>query len=260
MDKPLTTPSEKQGEDAMLAKLLRQDGSGFDVAGATALVAGVLAAAPNAIAADWVRLVAPHPSPELIAALSALAASLSAAPPAPGPGPAERLALLRAELARRGVHGFLVPRADEHQGEYVPRCAQRLAWLTGFTGSAGLAAVLPKAAAVFIDGRYTLQARAEVDPTLYAYRHLSNEPAHAWVAETLQPGEILAYDPRLHTLGEVERFRAAAVKAGGRLAALSDNPLDAIWPDRPPPPLAPVVPHDVHFAGESAETKRQQWS
>jgi Xaa-Pro aminopeptidase len=257
MDKPLTTPSEKHGDDAMLAKLLRQDGSGFDVAGVKALVAGVLAAAPNAIAADWVRLVAPHPSPELIAALSALAASLSAAPPAPGPGPAERLALLRAELARRGVHGFLVPRADEHQGEYVPRCAQRLAWLTGFTGSAGLAAVLPKAAAVFIDGRYTLQARAEVDPRLYAYRHLSNEPAHAWVAETLQPGEILAYDPRLHTLGEVERFRAAAVKAGGRLAALSDNPLDAIWPDRPPPPLAPVVPHDVHFAGESAETKRQ---
>jgi Xaa-Pro aminopeptidase len=257
MDKPLTTPSEKHGDDAMLAKLLRQDGSGFDVAGVKALVAGVLAAAPNAIAADWVRLVAPHPSPELIAALSALVASLSAAPPAPGPGPAERLALLRAELARRGVHGFLVPRADEHQGEYVPRCAQRLAWLTGFTGSAGLAAVLPKAAAVFIDGRYTLQARAEVDPTLYAYRHLSNEPAHAWVAETLQPGEILAYDPRLHTLGEVERFRAAAVKAGGRLTALSDNPLDAIWPDRPPPPLAPVVPHDVHFAGESAETKRQ---
>jgi Xaa-Pro aminopeptidase len=257
MDKPLTTPSEKHGDDAMLAKLLRQDGSGFDVAGVKALVAGVLAAAPNAIAADWVRLVAPQPSPELVAALSALAASLSAAPPAPGPGPAERLALLRAELARRGVHGFLVPRADEHQGEYVPRCAQRLAWLTGFTGSAGLAAVLPKAAAVFIDGRYTLQARAEVDPTLYAYRHLSNEPAHAWVAETLQPGEILAYDPRLHTLGEVERFRAAAVKAGGRLAALSDNPLDAIWPDRPPPPLAPVVPHDVYFAGESAETKRQ---
>src|ERR1700730_8257345 len=159
MDKPLTTPSEKHGDDAMLAKLLGQDGSGFDVAGVKALVAGVLAAAPNAIAADWVRLVAPHPSPELIAALSALAASLSAAPPAPGPGPAERLALLRAELARRGVHGFLVPRADEHQGEYVPRCAQRLAWLTGFTGSATRAARPPKAAPARIRRRANPQAR-----------------------------------------------------------------------------------------------------
>jgi Xaa-Pro aminopeptidase len=257
MDKPFGKPSEKHGGDAMLAKLLQQDGSAYDVVEVKALLAGVLAAAPNASAGDWIRLVAPNPSAELAAALVALAAALSAAPAAPAPGPAERLALLRAELARRGVHGFLVPRADEHQGEYVPSCAQRLAWLTGFTGSAGLAAVLPRSAAVFVDGRYTLQARAEVDPALYVYRHLSDEPAHAWIAETLQPGEILAYDPRLHTLGEVERYRAAAVKAGGSLAPLADNPLDAVWRGRPPPPLAPVTPHGVHFAGESAEKKRQ---
>ncbi len=243
--------------DATLATLLRQDGSGYDLPAVKALVAGVLAAAPGTLAGDWARLVAPRPSPALVAVLRALAAELAAAPAAAPPGPAERLALLRAELARLGVHGFLVPRADEHQGEYVPLCAQRLAWLTGFTGSAGLAVVLPGAAAIFVDGRYTLQAQAEVDAALYAHRHLTEEPASDWVAATLKPDEILGYDPRLHTLGEVERFRAAAEKAGGRLQPLAENPLDAVWPDRPPPPLAPVVPHELRFAGDSAERKRQ---
>ncbi len=243
--------------DAALARLLARDASPYDVAGVTALVAGVLAAAPAAREGDWAALVAPKPSTELRSALTALADQLAAAPAAPAPGPAERLARLRAELARRSVHGFLVPRADEHQGEYVPLAAQRLAWLTGFTGSAGLAVVLPAAAAVFVDGRYTLQARAEIDPALYVQRHLTDEPASDWIAQSLKPGEILAYDPRLHTLGEVERFRSAAQKAGGSLKPLADNPLDAVWTDRPPLPLAPVVPHELRFAGESAEHKRQ---
>ncbi|HXE16444.1 MAG TPA: aminopeptidase P family N-terminal domain-containing protein, partial [Stellaceae bacterium] len=95
---------------------------------------------------------------------------------------ADRLAALRAELARQGVQGFLVPRADEHQGEYVPPSAERLAWLTGFTGSAGLAAVLPERAAIFVDGRYTLQAKNEVDAALYEQRHITEAPATAWIA------------------------------------------------------------------------------
>ena len=246
-----------QNGDAVLAALLRQDGSRYDVPGVRALVAGVLAAAPGTLEGDWMRLVAPQLSPALAAALRALAAALAAAPAPRAPGPAERLALLRAELGRQGVQGFLVPRADEHQGEYVPACAQRLAWLTGFTGSAGLCVVLPAAAAVFVDGRYTLQAEAEVDAALYLRRHLTEEPASDWIAAALKPGEILAYDPRLHTLGEVERFRAAAEKAGGSLRPLAQNPLDAVWPNRPPPPLAPVVAHELRFAGDSAERKRQ---
>src|SRR5215471_10074980 len=132
-------------------------------------------------------------------------------------GTAERLSRLRTELARRGVDGFLVPRTDEYQGEYVPASAQRLAWLTGFTGSAGLAVVLKEKAAIFVDGRYTLQAAAEVDGTLFQHRHISEEPPAAWISATLKPGEALGYDPRLHTLGEVDRYRAAAEKAGGRL-------------------------------------------
>ena len=169
---------------------------------------------------------------------------------------AERLSGLRAELRRRGVDGFVVPRTDEYQGEYVPAAAQRLAWLTGFTGSAGLAIVLPELAAIFVDGRYTLQAQAEVDGALFQRRHVTEEPPAPWIGASLKTGETLGYDPRLHTLGEVERYRTAAEAAGGRLVALDSNPVDAVWSDRPPPPLAPVVAHELRFAGESAEAKR----
>ncbi len=171
---------------------------------------------------------------------------------------ADRLAALRGELARRGVHGFLVPRADEHQGEYVPPNAERLAWLTGFTGSAGLAAVLPERAAIFVDGRYTLQAKNEVDAALYEQRHVTEAPATDWIAKNLKPGQILGYDPRLHTLPEIDRYAAAATTAGGTLQGLDANPLDAVWRDRPPPPMAPVVPHELRFAGRSSAEKRRQ--
>jgi len=171
-------------------------------------------------------------------------------------GTAERLSRLRTELARRGVDGFLVPRTDEYQGEYVPASAQRLAWLTGFTGSAGLAVVLKEKAAIFVDGRYTLQAAAEVDGQLFEHRHISEQPAGPWIEANLKPGESLGYDPRLHTLGEVARYRTAADKAGGKLAPLDSNAVDAVWTDRPAPPTAPVVPHDIRFAGEGAAAKR----
>jgi Xaa-Pro aminopeptidase len=168
----------------------------------------------------------------------------------------ERLAGLRAELKRRGVGGFLVPRTDEYQGEYVPASSQRLAWLAGFTGSAGLAIVLPELAAIFVDGRYTLQAQTEVDGNFFQRRHLTEDPPASWVAASLKSGEALGYDPRLHTLGEVERYRSAAESAGGKLVALESNPVDAVWTDRPAPPLAPVVAHELRFAGEGAEAKR----
>jgi|SRR5579883_1902161 len=255
MDDSRMTKHAAYGGDDALAALLRQDASPYGIAEVRAILAG-LAAAPEQRDDAWTLLIAPSPSPALRSELVALLTMLNAAPKPPVPSPAERLMLLRAELARRGVHGFLVPRADEHQGEYVPSSAQRLAWLTGFTGSAGLAAILPDAAAVFVDGRYTLQAQVEVDRALYALRHLTEQPASEWIAAKLQRGQVLAYDPRLHTLGEIERFRQAAEQAGGSLKALPDNPLDAVWTDRPPPPLAPVVPHALRFAGESSEAKR----
>ncbi len=173
-------------------------------------------------------------------------------------GGAEKLARLRAELARQGAQGFIVPRSDEHQGEYVPQSADRLAWLTGFTGSAGLAVVLPSSAALFVDGRYTLQAKDQIEAALYAQRHLVEEPAADYIAQALKPGETLGYDPWLLTPGEVERYRAACDKAGGKLKALKSNPLDAIWQDRPPPPASPAVPHPAEFSGKASADKRRE--
>ena len=171
---------------------------------------------------------------------------------------AKKLAALRAELDRQNVAGFIVPRADEHQGEYVPASAARLGWLTGFTGSAGLAVVLHDKAAVFVDGRYTLQAEAQVDGALYERRHMVEQPATDWIAANLKAGERLGYDPWLLTPGEVERYHAACVRAGGTLAALAANPVDAIWRDRPAPPMTPAAPQPLEFAGKSSDDKRRE--
>ena len=119
---------------------------------------------------------------------------------------APRLAALRAELKKRGADGFLVPRADEHQGEYVPKRAERLAWLTGFTGSAGLSAVLAEKAAVFVDGRYTLQVRNQTDTSLFETLDLMNDGPVNWLEANLSKGAKLGYDPWLHTQGGIERL------------------------------------------------------
>ena len=246
--------------DAALNALLKEVTSPYDAAGVRDIVAGVLAAPAGAEPEAWLELVAPRMTPALAAELATLRAELErqAAPAEPAPGEtAARVSALRKELARLGAHGFLIPRADEHQGEYVPARARRLTWLTGFTGSAGLAVLLPEKAAIFVDGRYTLQAEAEVDGTVFERRHLIDEPPPTWIATSLKPGQILGYDPWLHTVTEVERLRAAAEQAGGSLKPLDGNPVDAIWRDQPPRPLAPVVPHAVRFAGESAEAKRR---
>src|SRR5262249_26959194 len=149
-----------------------------------------------------------------------------------------RLVALRAALAQAELHGFLVPRADEHQGEYVPKSAERLAFLTGFTGSAGLAIVLAERAAVFVDGRYTLQVEAEVDGGLYEICHLTKPPPWDWLAEAAMRGQRIAYDPWLHTPDGLARLKAAVTKAGATLVAVP-NAVDAIWSDRPAPPAAP---------------------
>jgi len=166
------------------------------------------------------------------------------------------LSLLRAELKTRGLDGFIVPRADEHQGEYVPASAARLAYLTGFTGSAGAAVALADKAAVFVDGRYTLQVAAEVDASLFAYLHLIEQPPHRWLAETLSAGARFGYDPWLHTPDQVEQLKQACAQAGADLVAVETNPLDAVWENRPAAPLTPVVPHPDSFAGLSAADKR----
>ena len=169
-----------------------------------------------------------------------------------------RLAALREELARRKLTGFIVPRADQQQNEYVPPSEERLAWLTGFTGSAGLAVVLPQEAAVFVDGRYTLQAAKQVDATAWAVESLIDPPPESWVAAHLKAGDRLGFDPWLHTFAAAERLSAACAKAGAELVAVDSNPIDAIWQDRPQPPLAPVAIHGLEHAGITEAEKLAQ--
>ena len=184
--------------------------------------------------------------------------------PAGGPGAdakaaqAARLAALRAELARRGLDGFLVPRADAHQGEYVSAASERLAWLTGFTGSAGMAAVLADKAAVFVDGRYTLQVRNQSSPDLFEYRHITEEPLSDWIAGTMTKGQVLGIDPWLHTERQTEALRKAVARAGAALRLLESNPIDAVWSDRPAPSDAPFVAHALDYAGKAAADKQTE--
>ncbi|MGU3536240.1 M24 family metallopeptidase [Methylobacterium sp. A54F] len=167
----------------------------------------------------------------------------------------ERIAALRAALREAGVQGFVVPRADEHQSEYVPANAERLAWLTGFTGSAGTALVLEDAAALVVDGRYTLQAPDQVDPELITVVPLAETTPEAWIKANLRAEGVLGYDPWLHTPDGVARLRRAAEAAGGSVRALAENPVDLSWAGRPKPPAGAVVAHPLDLAGEAAADK-----
>jgi Xaa-Pro aminopeptidase len=165
-----------------------------------------------------------------------------------------RLAALRAELRDQGLDGFIVPRADEHLGEYVPASAERLAWLTGFTGSAGLAAVLADKAAVFTDGRYVLQLATQTDPALWEQLHITEDPPPAWLAANAPEGAKIGYDPFLISEEGLGRY----TDAGLAMQPVTRNPIDAVWTSRPAPPLSPARPHPLEHAGRSATEKREQ--
>ncbi|HWD66392.1 MAG TPA: aminopeptidase P family protein [Caulobacteraceae bacterium] len=165
--------------------------------------------------------------------------------------------LIRKAMAEQGLDGFLVPHEDEHQNEYLPEANDRLAWATGFTGSAGAAVILKDAAAVFVDGRYTLQVRDQVDQNLFEIRDLVDGGVSAYLSEAARPGWTIGYDARLHSPDALARLKTAAEKAGARLAPVAINPLDAAWgAERPAQPAASVVPHPLEFAGEESSSKR----
>ncbi len=165
---------------------------------------------------------------------------------------ADRLAKLRTAMAAQGLDGFIVPRADEHLGEYVSPAAERLAWLTGFTGSAGAAVVLADRAAIFTDGRYTLQLADQADPALYELRHLTDQPPPAWLKSQSAPGARIGYDPWLISQEGLDRYR----NAGLEMVRADPNPIDAAWADRPPAPDGPAVPHPIAYAGRASSDKR----
>ena len=176
--------------------------------------------------------------------------------PTPNAVSAERLASLRAAMQAAGVDVYLIPHGDEHQSEYAAPYAERLGWLTAFKGSAGAAVVSQTEAAIFVDGRYTLQVRDQVDGTLYAYRHLVDEPVSEWIASHVKKGEKIGFDPRLHTPNGLARIEAAATKAGALLTPVTDNLIDAIWRDQPPRPKTPAAVYPEKFAGRSGAEKR----
>src|ERR1700722_17629093 len=167
-----------------------------------------------------------------------------------------RLKALRAELAKRGIDGFVVPHADEHQNEYLPANAERLAWLTSFTGSAGTAVVLKDKAAIFVHGRYTLQVRKQTDTSLFEPRDLVAEGPQGWLPDNLPAGAKLGYDPWLTTANGVATLRHAVEKAGGSLVACACSPLDTVWTDRPEAPKGEALPHPFNLSGEDSKAKR----
>ena len=169
----------------------------------------------------------------------------------------DRLKALRAQLVRVSLDGFVVPLTDEHMSEYVGAYAQRLAWLTGFQGSAGSAVVLPEQAAIFTDGRYTLQVREQVDGAHWAYESVPQTSIANWLGIHAPSGGRIGYDPWLHTSAWVKAASAALAKKGATLVAVDTNPIDAVWPDRPAPSAARLVVHEDRFAGRSAADKRQ---
>src|SRR6202048_2921067 len=166
-----------------------------------------------------------------------------------------RLAAFREELARRKLNGFVIPRADQQQNEYVAPSEERLAWLSGFSGSAGLAVVLVRQAAIFVDGRYTLQAAKQVEGRTWSVEPLVDPSPEKGLAEHLTTGDRIGFDPWLHTTAAAERLAAVCAKAGAELVAVDSNPLDSVWTERPPPPQAPVTVHGTQFSGEAEADK-----
>ncbi len=168
-----------------------------------------------------------------------------------------RLNALRTELARQGLDGFIIPRTDEYQGEFLPPGAERVAWLTGFTGSAGVAVVLKDRAVVMTDGRYQIQVRRQVDGALFETGDSTKIPAADWLAEHAAEGSVIGYDPRLHTVEQLRVLEMKCRNAGLVLKACAVNPVDAIWTDRPAPPESAVAIFPEVYAGRSAHDKRQ---
>jgi Xaa-Pro aminopeptidase len=168
---------------------------------------------------------------------------------------AARIAGLRKWLEDSGLDGFFVPRADEHQGEYVAARSERLRWLTGFSGSAGVALIMRDRALIFVDGRYQLQVRDQVDMTIFTVEHLIETPPPIWIKDNLGKGARIGFDPWLHTIGDVEALNKSAAKVGATLVPVDRNPIDTLWTGQPKQPLAPVAIHPLAFAGELAKDK-----
>ena len=163
---------------------------------------------------------------------------------------------LRNEMTAAGLDLFLVPHEDEYQNEYLPDCNERLMWVSGFTGSAGAAIIGLEKAVMFVDGRYTLQVRQQVDESLFAFTKLEGGGMAKWLRETVSPGQVVGFDPRLHSPSALGRIREAVSLAGGTTKSLDSNPIDAAWEGRPAAPLTQVTIQPENLSGKPHAQKR----
>lgn len=249
------------GGDDALSALLEDAALTLSVDDIREIVRGVIAA-PRAVNPDaWQMLIGERLPETLVLELSGLLAyerniyssDLDAKHSFP-----ERLVALRKAMEDIEIQGFLVPLSDAFQSEFPPLYAQRLAWLTGFTGSAGLAVVLKDKAAIFVDGRYTIQVRDQVDVSLFELQHLTEMPPADWLATNACQNMEIGYDPWLHTSEGLKRLRDGCERGGAKLVPVASNPLDLVWTNQPAQPLSLVEVHPTEFAGRSSADKRQE--
>lgn len=257
--------TDRRKFDRQLDKDLREAGARADLVGAREIFRGL---ATTPVADDdeaWQGLIAPNAPQKLLDDLSDLRSRVLESISDDGLGLArtdpDRVGEFRKELKRRDLDGFIIPKADEHQGEFVSRRSERLQWLTGFSGSAGAAVIMrSKNAAVFVDGRYTLQVKKQVDGKLFDHVHMAERTMIDWLRDHLSSGMKIGFDPWLHTDAARQRIEDVCTAAGASLVAVQDNPVDAVWTSQPVAPISPMVPHPAKFAGESAEKKRASLS
>lgn len=243
-------------DDGLLTVALASCGIDASLDEIDSVLKGVLAAPKGFDSDAWLDLIAPPDAHVLRERLKERLLELdmaeSDAPPAIG----DRLTSLRSRLSTLGLDGLIVPLTDEHRNEYIPDARQRLAWLTGFTGSAGTLVVLHDRAVVFVDGRYTIQAEQQLDPDLFERAHLIEMPPAKWLGDNLRKDQRFGFDATLHVKAEVERLQKACEKADAKLIPLEHNPVDDVWTSQPPMPIAPLDELAVRYTGESSEHKR----
>ena len=237
-----------------LAHLLKKSGIKQDETEIIDLVRGAAAAPAGFDGRAWLNMLSPQLNPDLEQELEELRLSFQKSLKS-CTEPQSKLSEIRGHLIKEGLDGILVPRTDEHQSEYVSAYAQRLSWLTGFTGSAGTALIMKDKALVFVDGRYTLQAREEIDEKLFEVVELAKISVNEWIQKNFPLNGRLAYDPQLHPLSAVRSLSISCQSRKSFLAPVSPNPIDRIWKDQPPPPLSPIVPHALQFTGQNLQEK-----
>ena len=218
-----------------------------------------LVAAPSMDPSQWLDLIGSNVNKDLVEVLIARKAEINKATDAgftEGPAPVERVEKLREALSKQSIDGFIVPRTDEFQGEYVPARSDRLRWLTGFSGSAGTAIILQNKAAIFVDGRYTIQVKSEVNSSNFEIFNSSDTPPHKWLAAQLSKGMKFAVDPWLYTKNGMKLVADAAKSVDAELVYLSSNPVDEVWAGQPSAPLAPISIQSLTHAGIGSANKR----